>query len=896
MTGDTPVITCGPADLHGLKNLRVVSIADGQSLNEAIRVRARILETAVQLNTASQLSRNALLEIIKDTKVFARTSQSLVDAVHARFLELNDAIISQREIMKANGMCNNSRGDFDSSSGAATLNATKRTSQHLIIVPEHFSRKKYTDGNQRAADPSHVKLGLFMKCANSDDIQNDKVKSPISPWEGSQYKLTLVISLRSKVQLKFIFTAFVQNVAFKKYRRDSVDRHCQKKQSLFLKRCFKSILFEALSTRFFAISADQAASRLMTRKYLKPTFQVFVHLISSVRLSLKNDKRAMKHRSSLQKKLAVVVLRNNKNVRKQRAKKIHWATFHVSTLVKTQAFIAWMLAVVKKNILRKKLLRGVSSFISESGLPQSKITHGNVDENVVNQNDTEHKSRYQDEKLKYKILKSDSLSIFSDTQGGQKVGCTLTNDNNRLLHLDSDQELGCKVQDMQGFNILRAEAILSIDNFRHRSFQSLTEDINVWLPNSDNIANDEDVVANDEANSARNTANSINTTDISTSLNALASIKISRTYTISQHLIGGDSDDTRNMPEEKELAQPKSNLPEEKELTQPQSSTDNGNNRLVLNTVTKSFHSSISDGPRSVNLKSNEKVMGSNIRAGIIESFRHAVRENQSHDDQSTCYEEKEVQRGDVEFIGVSVEILQNIPLQKTADLSPGFIRHGSLKSLRSIDGRDISDKNTSRYDSADANILSDCNASVYAICDTEVNEDNCVAINSTTTTGINALTNAGINDGTIANINANIHVLLDPTYLPLGPYPKQTFPHLLSDKDDVEEEAEGEEEEKEGGKVSVEVELELVENSKNTVLSLPLTSDQKNTNQCNYGSSDRLRYQSQVATILPVVSETENQVLKATMLIRRCARFFKKLQSVRLISIAYRNVRRNKR
>ena len=223
----------------------------------------------------------------------------------------------------------------------------------------------------------------------------------------------------------------------------------------------------------------------------------------------------------------------------------------------------------------------------------------NEDENEIDQSDTQHKSSYRGENSQYRVLKSDSLSNFSDTNGEQKVRGTLTNDDSLLV---SDQELGSAVQDPQVLNILTAEAILSIGDFQHRSFQSFAKFINERLPNSDDIAND-------EANSIGDTKT--NATVVSAGPNALAFIKES------QHLIRGDSDDIRNRPEE-EFTQPL-----------PQSSSDNSGNRLVDNAVAQSFCTYTSDGPRSVTLKSTDKVMGLNIRLGIIKSFRDAVRENQ---------------------------------------------------------------------------------------------------------------------------------------------------------------------------------------------------------------------------------------------------------------------------
>ena len=446
--------------------LRCTSSRDLPLMRQAIQVRKEILDTAAVLSTARQSSISALPTSIAETKVFENNSVALVDAVYARYIQLGDSIKSQQKIMREAGPQDSASGYFKSSSGATTIDRNNRTSENLIILPEHFSRKDYIqktrsclnccdiDGGRKNQGVNKLnreskRSSSTCKCKQGDDSknQNQIISLPVSPWEGSQYKLTLVTSLRAKVYLKFIFTAFVQNVIVKKQRRESVVLCCKKKINLLLKRCFYSILFEALSTRYIAVCADQNVNKLIRKKYLCPAFNKFLRLLTLHVLSSKFTKKALKFRLQSQKKNAIAAFRTNKYLRKLLALKALWATSHAPKMVKSKALIAWILALIRKNTVKSMLTKKFKNFANES---QNQSTY-EMRTGLINRNiNTERFGDLEASKLPGKI--SDKIWL-----------------NNLKESMNNDN------QDIEIFQNLKDNALLSLNLFRRESFQLLAD-------------------------------------------------------------------------------------------------------------------------------------------------------------------------------------------------------------------------------------------------------------------------------------------------------------------------------------------------------------------------------------------------------------------------------------
>ena len=458
------------------------TVADVNSLRRAIQVKQDIVSTAVLLKTARSSCRNALPESINEAKAFADKAQSLVDAIYMRYVELGKSIKAQLKIMKASGVHHNIAGYFDSTSGATTVNATARTSQHLIIVPEHFSRKDHwqklltcticceTNSDRHCKSPARRQSPLSTHCkCTAQGEKNQVINLPTSPWEGSQYKLTLVVSLRAKVLLKYIFTALVQNVAVQKHRRLCVTTCCRTKLTLFLKRCFHSILFEALSNRYIGICADQTAFKLIKQKFLRPAFACFSRLLTLRILSTKYYRTADKYRLLTQKRSCLTALSRNKKERKLFVLKSRWASSHAPTMALSHAFIGWMLALVRKNTIKTLLSKRLGNSLNESdrevylqGLSRSMNRDGSM------------LSRDQS----YTRMGTLDPTGRSDSRIGTRDPSVVSSWADDLKWMNDDAE------DLDAFRALKAESLLSLRGCQRRGLLSLSASINSTFPNA----------------------------------------------------------------------------------------------------------------------------------------------------------------------------------------------------------------------------------------------------------------------------------------------------------------------------------------------------------------------------------------------------------------------------
>jgi hypothetical protein len=336
---------------------------DIRCFKQAVKLKQDILSTASLLQTTSISSKNALSDSAALINAYTNKALIQVNLLHTRYLELGDSIITQEKLLRAKG---------DHSRSSSALDAEGNV-QHLIIVPEHFSRKDHWQklltchkcckkSTARQDNCSKNESKHYCQCSSELEKKKNTVILSSSPWEGSQYKLTLVTSLRKKVLLKFILTALSQYAAVQKFRREAVIAGCQKRHDNLLKQCFYSILFEALSNRYIIINGNNSAYKLIQKKYMNPAFAKLVRLLTLRSLYNLHTKMADKWRYKSHLKIGLTALIINKNTSKLLAIKSEWATEHVPKLTQSHAFFAWMLAMVRKNTVKSMLSKRFSSF------------------------------------------------------------------------------------------------------------------------------------------------------------------------------------------------------------------------------------------------------------------------------------------------------------------------------------------------------------------------------------------------------------------------------------------------------------------------------------------------------------------------------------------------------
>jgi hypothetical protein len=375
-----------------------VADQDVSSLDRSINIKRYILNVAVALNTAHQLSNYVLSQTADDVNAHKSKSQGLVAAIYTRYLELSDSMASQVKIMRANGTLNSGPNLADGMNGAVSMSV-----HQLIVLPEHFSRNQLRQKfskcikcrgkpfDNRFKNPiNRLKREPERRCECRDVVDNgDKtITLPSSPWEGSLYKLTLLVSLRAKILLKAIFAAFLQNASMAKFRREAVIACCKMRVELLMKRCFQSVLFEALSTKYIAMSAYQRAYTMIKRRFLKPAYLKVKAHCAAHQLYSENYEISGRHRLTSQMRSGFNTFLGNKNDRKNSTRRRSCASFVAMKMAKRSAFLAWTAALFRKKSVKVMLCDRFSSLTpavkhaERSGIRRTESETGLEDDHV----------------------------------------------------------------------------------------------------------------------------------------------------------------------------------------------------------------------------------------------------------------------------------------------------------------------------------------------------------------------------------------------------------------------------------------------------------------------------------------------------------------------------------
>jgi len=445
------------SDLQIFLDTQSSDSSESKSLQNAINIKQDILNTASVLHSVRFSSRVAVTDSLRLVNAYAFKGQSQVDVLYARYLELGNSIISQLKIMKANcvhdptGYSNNLRDK-------RAIDKSSSSSQHTVFLPGHFSRKGHwqkqlthphilnTSRNGNTASP-------ILRVTSQTSSKNEIISLPSSPWEGSQYKLSLVRSLRSKVLLKCVFSAFSHNSAVQKYRREAASTCSKTRVSNMIKQCFYSILFEALSSRYVIMSSDQTVTELLLRKYIHPIFKKIVRLVTLKSLYTTYKKMAEDLRRFLLLRKGFVDLMVNRRKQKLLYLKTQWASSHDMKMTKTHSFLAWALALARKRTV-KNVLRKRFNSLEECSLSLEEHSQRSRTSLISSSDDESDSCDFNLSDLlqeKDKSGKKSRIHQKSRLEGG----------------LDGDDE------DLQLFESLREEVHESMRRCFHRSIQGL---------------------------------------------------------------------------------------------------------------------------------------------------------------------------------------------------------------------------------------------------------------------------------------------------------------------------------------------------------------------------------------------------------------------------------------
>lgn len=295
-----------------------------------------------------------------------KASLDCVHAVHHRLVLTKQQLklqSNQRMLLNSKKRCNifgyedNTDIDSDTDIDLEEIK-NKNNIQDILTRPEHFNRN----------------FGI--------------TKNYLSPWEGSEFKVTLLISLIRKLELKVIFTALRHNLYIHESLKQATISCLTIKNKKMLQLCFHSLILECLQNSYLHVVSDQKARKLDFFKKTSP-------LLKSMYNNLFRSKKMLyiyKKSETFQiKKLLIKgmkLLNWNRKFCVRRRSLSEWSLLYRKKMCLSMSLASWTLSFLRRNLLRISL---------EHRLNKNNISTSNQD--------------------KYKNSSSDSSSVDSDDDG-----------------------------------------------------------------------------------------------------------------------------------------------------------------------------------------------------------------------------------------------------------------------------------------------------------------------------------------------------------------------------------------------------------------------------------------------------------------------------------------------
>ena len=203
-----------------------------------------------------------------------------------------------------------------------------------LIAPEHFLRKH---------------RNLHMRAAGQ------------SIWDGSDFKLALLTSLRKKLLLKYLFASIRHESFSIVCRRQAAIAAARIREKKLLTIFFKALLLEALTVHYIDHVSGNCVHEFVRKKFLPPAMKRWRKRRSVVRAFINNVEYTDMYHNGTLGKIGINLLLWNvmRGIQLKIIKK--WADKHPFLKIKARALQAWQLAFVKKSIMRINLEAKVSA-------------------------------------------------------------------------------------------------------------------------------------------------------------------------------------------------------------------------------------------------------------------------------------------------------------------------------------------------------------------------------------------------------------------------------------------------------------------------------------------------------------------------------------------------------
>lgn len=235
------------------------------------QVKAEILHIATIIKTDREGVKRVLSASITTTRLQIRASDESVQAIKYRYNKTRNLLRLQYGYRLV-------ASQHDSAASAPSNMLDPKPSkvkvQNLLIRPEHLVRLPTCSVTTLPSKSANSNLRQSAgKLLQSKPNTKDRKNELVSAWEGSMYKKVLAQSLSIKLLQKMCFMALHHNAHIKRVVRQAACLSDVRRKRVLLLLCFRSILFEALSTRYISLTCSARVDKLNRNKYLIPAVE-----------------------------------------------------------------------------------------------------------------------------------------------------------------------------------------------------------------------------------------------------------------------------------------------------------------------------------------------------------------------------------------------------------------------------------------------------------------------------------------------------------------------------------------------------------------------------------------------------------------------------------------------
>ncbi len=186
-----------------------------------------------------------------------------------------------------------------------------------------------------------------------------------SPWEGSEFKVKLLVSLKDKLYLSLYFHALRTFSQAKVSARQAAFTCHRVRTKRLLRCCFGSLLFECISSKFIISKADVTVRKYIRRRIMSPALLAFG---ATCTMHSSRRKRQISNMIAAEKyHCRATLLRGMSKfrmflLRRQRLESLKsWAHRSNELRTKSMAWAAWTVAFVNITGIKANLSKSIST-------------------------------------------------------------------------------------------------------------------------------------------------------------------------------------------------------------------------------------------------------------------------------------------------------------------------------------------------------------------------------------------------------------------------------------------------------------------------------------------------------------------------------------------------------